>query len=82
MTKVSVFGQEATESKQLKPIEFVKRIYSDGTVATNTTTPKDWNNVVLYMATSYVDCFDLILAFDDNDGVRALFLGYWNDGVV
>ena len=82
MTKVSVFGQKHTETKKLKPIEFVKRIYSDGTIVNASSTPKDWNNVVLYMANGSIDCFDLILAFDDNDGVRALFLGHWNDGVI
>lgn len=83
MTKVSVFGQKATESKQLKPIEFVKRVYSDGTVVPPTILPKDWSNVMLYKATSDKEkCFDLILAFDDNDGARAVFLGHWNDGVI
>lgn len=83
MTKVSVFGQQPTEQpKELKKIEFVKRIHSDGTLGPNITAPKDWDNVVLYRAAKSADCFDLILAFDDNNGMRAVFLGHWNDGVV
>lgn len=81
MTKVSVFGQEATEQKKLKPIEFVKTVYSDGTIAPAPTSPKDWDNVVLYKATRSKSCLDFILAFNDNE-TGAIFLGHWNDGVV
>ena len=81
MTKVSVFGQQPTETKELKKIKFVKRLYSDCIISTSTLSPKDWNNVMLYRKSTNRDSFDIILAWDDG-GENAIFLGHWNDGVV
>lgn len=81
MTKVSVFGQEATESKQLKPIELVKRLYTDGIIESTSLNAKDWDNVQLFDFASD-EQFDTILAWDDDQKSKCIFLGHWNDGVV
>lgn len=39
MTKVSVFGQQPTETKELKKIEFVKRLHSTLEIETYHTKP-------------------------------------------
>ena len=81
MTKVSVFGQQPTETKELKKIEFVKRLHSNLEIETSHTKPDIWDNLMLYRkSTTNNDSFDMILAWDDN-GEKAIFLGHWNDGV-
>ena len=82
MTKVSVFGQEATESKQLKPIEFVKRILPDGSFDEPTPKPEEWDNVILFRKKDRYFSYDVILASDDNSEARGIYIGHWNDGVI
>lgn len=81
MTKVSVFGQQPTETKELKKIEFVKRVCSDATIEEPIANPCSWQNVMLYRESSGYPSFDMILAWD-NYGEKAFLLGHWNDGVV
>lgn len=81
MTKVSVFGQEATESKKLKPIEFVKALGRSGEIELSACNPKDWKNIMLLEKEYTSDNFDLIMAWDSiND--KTIYLGHWNDGVI
>ena len=81
MTKVSVFGQKATESKQLKPIEFVHHINLIGRT-TIPAEPSTWLNVQLFAKKYRGGEFDLILAWNDNSNDGAIYLGHWNDGVI
>lgn len=49
MTKVSVFGQQPTETKELKKIEFVKRLKSyedEDKVKESTSLPKVWEEIM------------------------------------
>lgn len=80
MTKVSVFGQQPTETKELKKIEFVKVVNGDTlTLSSPNKDPKEWGNVCL-IEKNYSDNLDLIYAH--NNGVGCAYLGHWNDGVV
>jgi len=81
MTKVSVFGQQPTETKELKKIEFVKRVCSDASIDSPICNPSSWQNIMLYRESSGYPSFDMIMAWD-NFGEKAVFLGHWNDGVV
>ena len=78
MTKVSVFGEQPTEAKEFKKIEFAHRINSSGHITEAKTGPCHWENVMLYRKGG--GFYDIILAFDN--GEKAIFLGHWNDGVV
>lgn len=80
MTKVSVFGQQPTETKELKKIEFVKCVNGDLlTMSCPSKDPKEWENVCL-IEKNYSANLDLIYAH--NNGVGCAYLGHWNDGVV
>ncbi len=80
MTKVSVFGQQPTEAKELKKIEFVKYVNGDLlTISCPSKDPKEWENVCLIE--KYYAGYDAILAAHNN-GVGCAYLGHWNDGVV
>jgi len=82
MTKVSVFGQQPTETKELKKIEFVKCIASTGkyTIAAD---PSIWDNVQLFIKNYRGGGFDIILAWEDNrPQEKVIYLGHWNDGIV
>ena len=83
MTKVSVFGQQPTETKELKKIEFAKFIDEDGNLMDfeYTQAPKNWDNVQLFRKREF-GLYDTILAWDDNLKCACIFLGHWNDGVV
>lgn len=82
MTKVSVFGKEPTENKELKTIELVK--YMDKSLSFTTTqiSASDFDNVLLLEPNYYSSGFDLIFVFDNTKGEETLYLGHWNDGVV
>ena len=80
MTKVSVFGEQPTETKELKKIEFVKCVNGDSlTMSYPSKDPKEWDNVCL-IEKYYSANLDLIYAH--NNGVGCAYLGHWNDGVV
>lgn len=80
MTKVSVFGQQPTETKELKKIEFVKCIYEDGLLSQMYRKPTEFNEVML-LEKKYGGGYDAILAIDDESGI-SIVLGHWNDGIV
>jgi hypothetical protein len=80
MTKVSVFGQQPTETKELKKIEFVKVVNGDSVNLSDVCKdPNEWDNVIL-IEKGYSVNFDLIYAH--NNGIGCAYLGHWNDGVV
>lgn len=83
MTKVSVFGEQPTEKKELKKIELV-RYWDRGLslVTVYTIKASDFDNVLLLKPDYYNSGLDLIFVFDDEKGEETLFLGHWNDGVV
>ena len=81
MTKVSVFGQEATESKPLKPIEFVKMLGYGGKIEPSACNPEGWSNIMLLEKKYTSDDFDLIMAWN-NINNKTIYLGHWNDGVI
>ena len=80
MTKVSVFGEQPTETKELKKIEFVKEIISSDIIIETTTEPYEFKNVML-IEIGCVDGYDAILAWDEINN-KIIYLGHWNDGVV
>lgn len=83
MTKVSVFGQQPTETKELKKIKFVKYFDNSGELkkSVRSQRPSEWHNVQLFDK-SKIGQLDIIIAWDDNSEARVVFLGHWNDGVV
>ena len=92
MTKVSVFGQQPTETKELKKIEFVKVLNDDNSfdcVITEEIKPHSWSNVSLVTKNHNGVGIDLILAWEGGLDKKigcpvggTLFFGHWNDGVV
>ena len=81
MTKVSVFGQQATETKELKKIEFVKYLDSNRLFYFALNNPHEWDNVQLF-SKSQNGNLDVIIAWDNDLSDKCIILGYWNDGVV
>ncbi len=82
MTKVSVFGEKPTEEKEKKPIEFVKRLYCDGSVdGLNNYPPREYDNIQLF---DEGVPYDIILTWNDNTPCtcKRVYLGHWNDGVL
>ena len=85
-TKVSVFGQETEMKKDLKKIEFVKRIslnkkgHLENSVGLN---PSDFDNVQLFTKNSS-GSLCVIIAWDNAGTIsqRNVFIGHWNDGIV
>ena len=80
MTKVSVFGQQPTETKELKKIEFELALSSSNTITEAELEPRHFRNIML-IQTNYSNSLDAILAWDDLHDVT-IYLGHWNDGVV
>lgn len=80
MTKVTILGQEPTEQKELKPIEFLEECGCHTWVSTDSE-PDEWDNIEL-IAKGF-SAYDLMFAYDDNDRSNGvLYLGYFNDGIV
>lgn len=80
MTKVSVFGQQPTETKELKKIEFVKVVNGDTlTLSSPNKSPNEWDAICL-IERKYSPDYDLIYAH--NNGIGCVYLGHWNDGIV
>ena len=80
MTKVSVFGQQPTKTKELKKIEFVKVVNGDTMDLSGASKESnEWDSVIL-IEKDYCPEFDLIYAH--NNGIGCAYLGHWNDGVV
>jgi hypothetical protein len=80
MTKVSIFGQQPTETKELKKIEFVKWLSLESDLEKAKVVPSNYENVML-LEKNYPIGYDLILAWDEVSN-KTLYLGHWNDGVV
>ena len=88
MTKVSVFGQQPTETKELKKIEFVSYlnvnrefIKANREFIKARTQPDEWDNIQLF-SKSQSGNLDVMIAWDDDMKYKSIILGYWNDGVV
>lgn len=80
MTKVSVFGQQPTETKELKKIEFIEGLDAGSKMRYALRGPSSYENVMLLELGYFNDC-DLIMAWDNvND--KMIYRGHWNDGVV
>jgi hypothetical protein len=89
MTKVSVFGQQPTETKDLKKIEFVKWLnVCDRTCKVQESglcnQASNWEEVCLLVKKYQRSEYDLIFARGVIDGEfrTCIYLGHWNDGVV
>lgn len=82
MTKVKILGNEATEKKELKKIEFVKIINDDGCWRNEKPEPSTWGNIVLLHRKWRLSNMDLMFVFDTNRSNGFLALGHFNDGVV
>ena len=80
MTKVSVFGQQPTETKELKKIEFVKALINENEWDTPCS-PGDWDNIMLLEKDYTYSGLDLIMAWDCISD-KTIYLGHWNDGIV
>lgn len=85
MTKISILHEEVESPKQ-NPIKFVYTWNEQMTKRmTPNCAPKDYQNVVLIAkGFTFADdtSYDLIFAYDEVKSSGALYLGYWNDGVV
>ena len=84
MTKCIVLGNKPSKRK-LKPIEFIGLIEETLNLETSTNLkPKDYKNIELICTNYTSDNLDLMFAYDEdrNDPLSALWLGYWNDGIV
>lgn len=81
MTKVSVFGQTEKKEKELKPIELIKWIDSNGMLVHSGCRNEEWQNIVLLSRRDMLD-LDVIWCYDENPNTGTIYLGHWNDGVV
>lgn len=81
MTKVSVFGQQPTETKELKKIEFV-HFFNGTELESPVCEPDSFKNIVLLRKSYKPSNFDLIFAYNENTNGGIIYLGHWNDGVV
>ena len=80
MTKVIILGQEP-EKKELKPIEFVKHLYSDFEFSSGCSYPRSWENIEL-ISKNYFNKYDLMFAYNENRSGGILYLGHFNDGII
>lgn len=81
-TRVIIIGQEQTEPKKLKPIEFNKVLNKNCQLSNSMKLPKDWKNIELIARLYGVTDYDLMFAYDDIRDRGHLYLGKFNDGVV
>lgn len=81
MTKVSVFGQQPTETKELKKIEFV-HFFNGAELVSPVFEPDLFENIVLLRKSYKSSNLDLIYAYNENESGGNIYLGHWNDGVV
>tara|TARA_R110001606_G_C15081660_1_gene617352 strand:+ start:251 stop:502 length:252 start_codon:yes stop_codon:yes gene_type:complete len=83
MTKVSVFGKQPTEKKELKKIEFKMSLLRTGDLGDNIRKPTFYSHVELFKKDDGFG-YDIIIAWvDDGENMnRDVILGHWNDGVV
>lgn len=83
MTKITILGQEPTQKKELKPIEFIKSITTSIKTEFIETSqfPHNWENITLIQE-KFSEGLDLMFAYDVNRVYRGLFLGHFNDGIV
>lgn len=84
-TKVTIIGQEPTQERKLKPIEFVKHVSitkSELGVNDYETEPKDWLNIELVSKSNNKKYYDIMFAYDDDRSDGTIYLGYFNDGVI
>lgn len=81
MTKVSVFGQQPTETKELKKIEFVKYLDGNRVFDDASNNAHEWDNVQLFSKSQHGN-LDVIIAWDNDLSHKSIILGHWNDGIV
>jgi hypothetical protein len=83
MTKVSVFGQQPTETKELKKIELCYIPRLDRTYYETNHKAEGFDNVqLLVKRLCDTDLYDIILCWDNGAINPVIYLGHWNDGVV
>lgn len=82
MTKVTILGQEPTEKKELKKIEFKIKLSYNLIFDNAVCKPNEWDNIIL-LERSYGrdDGLDLMYASSINS-IGCLYLGHFNDGIV
>lgn len=87
MTKVTVLNEDP-QKKESKQIEFVIHINAQLTpknknrAKESLSDPSDWDNVVLLKKEDNNFYYDLMYAYDDDGKDSALFLGFFNGGIV
>jgi hypothetical protein len=81
MTKVIILGEQP-ESKELKPIEFVKSLNMDNDFIQAVSIPYLHDNIELICRNYNHDKQDLMFAFNEHRNEGVLILGHFNDGVV
>lgn len=79
MTNISVFGEQ-NEQKKREAIELVWFLNKGGRMKA-IASPDSWDHICLLGADAKTD-FDLIMAWDDDDDYKYIYLGHWNDGIV
>jgi len=82
MTKVTILGQELTEKKELKMIEFVKWLTLTEEFGIPSNTPRQFRNIILLQTKYTIDKLDLMYAYDTDVNCGVLYLGHFNDGIV
>lgn len=79
---VDLFKKEGKQEKK-KPIELKFRLCADGRIDDTHFEPLNhYDFVALYQKNNGKYECDKILAWDEGEGARSIFLGHWNDGVV
>ena len=76
MTKITITGEQP---KEKKPIELVWYINSKGDKTPAESTPRCFKNIEV---TLRKDDFDIFYCYNNDRTIGALYLGYYNDGVI
>jgi len=80
MAKCIVLGEVNIPEPKKKPIELVS--YIDGKGHRFSANISRWNNYELIAANYKCEKLDLIFCYEGDRANGALYLGYWNDGIV
>jgi hypothetical protein len=81
MTKVIILGEQP-ESKELKPIEFVKSLNMDNDFIKAVSIPDLHDNIELICRNYNHENQDLMFAYNEHRNEGILYLGHFNDGIV
>lgn len=83
MTKISIFGWNPSEIKEPKEIQFLYYLDNIGMLkpSQESQKPNQWQNVQLFHK-SELGQYDVIIAWNNNNRQKCVFLGKWNSGII